>query len=321
MMVMIEQFKLCDINRLFEIFIYFENSIMFEGCYLSDTLINFYIKIEQFRNSNVKVTGFMDCNFACHNSRRTFYVSNNIGESVQLMNINSNNIIIQDSGNNNDINYSDVYFDSSKYELGFCNSHNVDTHWIRCDNLFKLSDNSYFYDRFIIVSSSTTSSLITCSKERIPSMLHYGTHLLTIQNGYDINFDMTSDYFIDDNNNTLTGYSNNKKNDKFIWNNYDVDDNYENWDCCVAQPPENNNKYCVFIQNEIAQWPNLSYDIESIAVCDIPCRGSEQFIENPLNHISVHACSNSHHILLLKLTDTINIINQDSIVNSHESLH
>ena len=325
MMVMIEQSKLCDSNRIFELFIYFEDSIMFEGCYLCNTPINFYIKIEQFVNGNGKVTRLTDCNFACYNRRRTFYVSNIICESVQLTNIISNNIIIQDSGNNNDISYNDVYFDISKYELGFCDYQNVDRHWIRCDNLFKLSNNSYFYDHYVIASSSTTSSLTTCAKERISCMLHHGSHLLTIRNRYDINFDMTSDCFIGDNNNTLTGYSDNNKIDKFILNNYDVDDNYENCDCCVAQPNEGNNKYCVFIQNEIAQWPNFSYDIESIAVCDIPYHNGEQFIEKPLSYITLHACSNSHHILFLKLTDTIDIINQDSssnyiIVNSHESL-
>ena len=206
-----------------------------------------------------------------------------------------------------------VYFDSIKYELWFCDCQNVDTHWTRCNNLFKLSNNLYFYDRYVIASGSTTSSLISCSKEQISCMSHHGTHLLTARNRYDINFDMTSDCFTGDNSNTLTGYSNNK-NDKFIWNNYDVDSNYENWDCCVAQPHEGN-KYCVFIYNEIAQWPNLSYDIESIAVCDIPYHNGAQIIENPLSYISVHACSNQHHILFLKLTDTISIV-----VNSHEAL-
>ena len=102
-------------------------------------------------------------------------------------------------------------------------------------------------DRYVSELSSKTSSLITCCKERISCILHYGINLATIRNRHDINFYMISNCFIGDNNGNY----------KFIWDNYDINDNYKNWNCCVAQPYENdNNEYYGFIQNQLAQWHN-----------------------------------------------------------------
>ena len=115
MKMMIEQSKFCDSTRVFEIFIHFEDAIMFEGCYFRNTLINLYCIVKV--TNPINETRLKNCNFSSCNNRRTFYVSNDIYGTVQFSNINLNNIIIQGSDNNNDICHNCVYFDSSRYEL------------------------------------------------------------------------------------------------------------------------------------------------------------------------------------------------------------
>ena len=132
-----------------------------------------------------------------------------------------------------------------------------------------------------------------------------------IRDTYDIVFDMTGDYFIDNNINIFSGYSCNNVingcNDEFIWNNYHLNDNnhYEDWDWCATQLYDGDNN---------GQFTSRNENGESMA--------------DSLSYFNIHTYSNSRNILFMHLIDNINFIIQDSnssnskyiVVNSDESL-